>query len=372
MSQSNGRRKRSSRSSRSQLLNKTSTGTTSTRSTGPYDRAFQQHLVDHDILPDEYEYLDGRVPPAPGNMDEILQALSRDRASLSPSRFSNDDFRKFKRANTQASKEIDVTVGVVPIIEGDVGDRKCSSGQIPFSNLDDLTDGTLVPGNPDRYYGARPEQLRRDIRADLNGLVVPSTQHDLPIAPNFFLQVKGPDGTPAVATRQACYDGALGARGMHSLQSYKAPGPIFDNQAYTLTSIYQDGQLKIYTSHPIQPMTADGSPGYAMTQVKTFSLTGDDAAFRAGAAAYRNGRDWAKLQRDDAIKRAHAAADKSGADTSSATQPSEKSAGDGDTAESSQQTSDSTEDSVATEEYEAERPAKRRSPEKQTRDKPEP
>ncbi|EEH40420.1 hypothetical protein PAAG_02475 [Paracoccidioides lutzii Pb01] len=31
------------------------------------------------------------------------------------------------------------------------------------------------------------------------------------MAPNFFLEAKIPDGSLAVATRQACYDGALGA-----------------------------------------------------------------------------------------------------------------------------------------------------------------
>lgn len=80
-----------------------------------------------------------------------------------------------------------------------------------------LTDGTLVPGNPDRYFGARPEQLDRQIRDELNDQIIPSTQHDFPMAPNFFLAVKGPDGSASVAKKQACYDGALGARGMHSL-----------------------------------------------------------------------------------------------------------------------------------------------------------
>jgi hypothetical protein len=32
--------------------------------------------------------------------------------------------------------------------------------------LNHLTDGTLVPGNPDCYYGARPEQLNRQIRSE--------------------------------------------------------------------------------------------------------------------------------------------------------------------------------------------------------------
>lgn len=82
-------------------------------------------------------------------MDEIHRALAQPRASLSPSRFSNDDFRRFKRADTQALKERQVVAKVIPILEGDIGDSRCVAGEIPFTNLDHLTDGTLVPGNPD-------------------------------------------------------------------------------------------------------------------------------------------------------------------------------------------------------------------------------
>ncbi|KFY83230.1 hypothetical protein V500_10127, partial [Pseudogymnoascus sp. VKM F-4518 (FW-2643)] len=48
-----------------------------------------------------------------------------------------------------------------------------------------------------------------------------------------------------------------------------------------------------------QPGTLPGAqPEYVMTQIKTWGLTGDADTFRKGAAAYRNGRDWAKRQRD--------------------------------------------------------------------------
>lgn len=290
-----GRRKRSptKRSSESPSKSTATPNTTSTRSTGPYDRAFQQHLIDHQIFPDGYEYPDGRSPPEPNNLEDISDVLAQLRASLSPSRFSNDDFRKFKRADTHASKEREVTTTVIPIIEGNVGDTKCVADEIPFANLDHLTDGTLVPGNPDLYYGARPEQIDRNIRSKLEGQIVPSTQHDLPVAPNFFLAVKGPDGSLSVAARQASYDGALGARAIYSLQSFKSE-PRYDDNAYTITSIYHGGQLKMYTSHPIQPSIPGGRPGYIMTQIKTFSLTGDVDTFRKGAAAFRNGREWAK------------------------------------------------------------------------------
>ena len=77
---------------------------------------------------------------------------------------------------------------------------------MPFTNLAHLTDDTLVPGNPDLYYGARPEHLDRRVRNELSGRINPLTQVDLPMAPDFFLAAKGPDGFAAVAKRQASYD----------------------------------------------------------------------------------------------------------------------------------------------------------------------
>jgi hypothetical protein len=239
--------------------------TNTTKSTGPYDRGFQQNLIDGGVYPDEYEYPDGRVPLQPDNWEDINQRLAQPRLSLSPSKFSNEQFRKFKRADANAFKEKQVTTSVIPIIEGEIRDAKYVSGGIPFTNLDYLTNGTLVPGNPDLYYGARPEQLDRRVRDELSGHIISSTQDDLPIAPNFLLAAKGPDGSLAVAGRQASYDGALGARGQLSLQSYGEDEPVYDNIAHTITSIYHGGQLKMYTSYPTQPINPGGRPEYCMT-----------------------------------------------------------------------------------------------------------
>ncbi|OAA49667.1 hypothetical protein NOR_01590 [Metarhizium rileyi] len=297
-----GRRKRGSQS-----LTKGSTAsrTTSTKSTGPYDRAFQQHLIDHNILPHGYEYPNGRLPQEPDNIDEIRRTLAQSRRSLSPSKFSNEDFRKFERADAQAYKERDITTNVIPIIQGDIRHIKCIAGEIPFTNLEHLTDGTLVPGNPNLYFGARPEQLKKTIRQELSNYIQPSTQHDLPITPNYLLQAKGPDGSLSVATRQASYDGALGARAIHCLQSYRQTERQYNNNAYTITSIYHGGTLKMYTSHPIRPPVAGGRPGFVMTQIKAWCMTGDADTFRQGAAAFRNGRDWAKRERDKVIDEAN-------------------------------------------------------------------
>lgn len=112
------------------------------------------------------------MPEPPANWEEIKRRLIQPRPSLSPSKFPDEEFKKFKRADAHASKEKQVTTLVIPIIEGDIGDTKCVSGGIPFTNLDHLTDGTLVPGNLDIYYGARPEQLDRRVRDELSGYII--------------------------------------------------------------------------------------------------------------------------------------------------------------------------------------------------------
>ncbi|KAI1974678.1 hypothetical protein LOZ53_003380 [Ophidiomyces ophidiicola] len=279
--------------------------TTKTTSTTAYNRNFEQKLIDNGVYPKGYEYPDGRVPAKPNNWEEINERLRQPRSSLSPSKFCEKDFQKFERADTNASKEKPVTSFVVPTIDGDIDDPKCVGGDYPFGNLAPLTDGTLANAKPDHFFGARPEQLKPEIRDELNEFIIPSTQSSLPMAPNFFLEAKGPDGSPAVATRQACYDGVLGARGIHKLQSYKRDEPVYDNNAYTIISTYQAGQLKLYTTHPTAPRESDGRPEYIMTQLNAWSMVGSADGFRQGASAYRNARDWAKEQRDEFIKSAN-------------------------------------------------------------------
>ncbi|KKZ67175.1 hypothetical protein EMCG_07120 [[Emmonsia] crescens] len=282
-----------------------STEISKTTSTTAYKRNFEQKLIDHGVYPPEYEYPNGQIPPIPNNWGDINERLVRPRPSLSPSKFSDKEFKEFRKADAQASKEQPVMVSVIPIIEGKIHDAKCAGGGYSFGNLAPLTDGNLAAGKPDHFYGARPEQLDRNIRDELNDLIIPSTQHSLPMAPNFFLEAKGPDGSAAVARRQACYDGALGARGIQSLQSYRQDSPAYDHKAYTITSTYHDGTLKLYTSHCTKPTDSGNRPEYFMTQLNTWGMTGNADTFRHGATAYRNARDWAKETRDTLIEAAN-------------------------------------------------------------------
>jgi hypothetical protein len=176
-----------------------------------------------------------------------------------------------------------------------------------FANLVPLTDGTIVNAQPDFYYGARPDQLDPHIQKELKSYIVPSVNDRAPMLPNNFLEVKGPDGSAAVAKRQACYDGVLGARAMYELQSYGLPEPVYDNNAYTLASTYHGGTgtLQIYTTHPTQPAKPGGRPEYHMNQAEAFAMTRNVEIFRQGATAYRNARNWAKEKRDEFIETAN-------------------------------------------------------------------
>ena len=227
-------RSRSRRSAGAKSAGKTNTS----KNTSSYDRAFQQNLIDEGVFPYGYEFPDGSVQPKPGNWEEINRRLAKPRPSLSPSKFSDEQFEKFVRADTNAAKEHQVQTKVIPILEGESRDPRTSSGKIPFTNLAQLTEHNLVPGDPDVYHGARPEALKRKICDELSDFIVPSTQLDLPIIPNHVTAAKGPDGTFAVAGRQAYYDGAIGARSINALQSFGQQEPKYDGNAYTFSNIY--------------------------------------------------------------------------------------------------------------------------------------
>ena len=270
----------------------------------------EQKLIDGGIYPYGYEYPDDRVPPKPDNWASINARLARPRASLSPSTFSDEKHEQFVRADARTSRERSGTSRVVPYIEGELKPGEYPQEGVLFANMEPLlqpTEGgyTLPRAKPDFYYGTRPGQLDRRVRDDLSATIVPSRQDSLPVAPNFFLEAKGPSGIGAVAKRQACYDGAHGARAMQSLQSYKTENLIYDNNTYTLSSIYSDGTLKMYAHHSRQPDGPGTRPEYYMHQIRSFAMTDTPETFRQGATAFRNARDWTEEQRNTFITQAN-------------------------------------------------------------------
>ncbi|KAI1388614.1 uncharacterized protein F4822DRAFT_429231 [Hypoxylon trugodes] len=264
------------------------TKTTKTKKTTPYDRNFDLHLTDHSIHP----VYSSREP----NLVEIMTAIAVPRPSLSPSKFFNSTFKAFQESNARAKDEDDVLANVLPTILGPRQTAHATARNTVFTNLEPLTDGTIPPPRPDIYYGAHPEELSRS-----------------PWAPNFFVEVKGPDGSAAVATRQVRYDGAVGSRTMHSLQNYREEEPKYDSQAYTYSSTYHagTGTLQLYAHHVTTPTEKGGRSEYHLTQMRTFGMTDTRETFIQGVTALRNTRDLAKRHRDRFIQAASARASQS-------------------------------------------------------------
>ncbi|KAL8894237.1 MAG: hypothetical protein Q9207_008530 [Kuettlingeria erythrocarpa] len=283
------------------------TTTSKTKKTSAYDPNFGQHLVDNCVYPDDYDFPDGRDPPRPNNETEILVKIGQPRASLSPSQFSEKAFRSFKQKNSRALNEDAVMGDVFPTIQGTANIPSAKS--LVFGNLEPLPHGNLVDAKPDFYDGAHPAQIDLRIREELRSYIIPATQGQAPALPNFFTEVKGPDGSGAVAKRQACHDGALGERGIRECIAFGVDNPetVLDNNAHTITSTYHSasGTLQVYTMHQTKPIDPKNAPGYHMTQLNTFAITGTADRFREGVTAFRNARDWAKEERDRLIDAAN-------------------------------------------------------------------
>jgi len=110
-----------------------------------------------------------------------------------------------------------------------------------------------------------------------------------------------------VARRQALYDGALAARGVHKLRSYIDPETASDNNAYTITSTSHGGTgtLAIYTNHPTPSAEPNNPIEFHMTQLRSFAMTDILDTFREGASALRDARDWAREERHKLITSAN-------------------------------------------------------------------
>ena len=72
-----------------------------------------------------------------------------------------------------------------------------------------------------------------------------------------------------------------------------------------MPSIYNDGTLKLYTSHLTPPIEPGGQPEYHLKQLKAWAVTSDVETFRHGATAFRSARDFAKEMRDESIEAAN-------------------------------------------------------------------
>jgi len=275
-----------------------------TKRSSAYDANFQQHLINHHIYPPFHGFPDDPTPPKPTNWEEIRRILRASRGSLSPSVAAESALADFQRKN-QTESEGTLMRTVVPVIAGNLNIP--NEGHLPFVNLDSITNDTTVKPAPDFFDGAQPSSVDKQVREDLDKIIVPTKHPTVPIAPNLFLDAKSLTGSFAVATRQAALYGAHGALMMHALQNYLQEQPLYDGKAYAFSSTLCGGVLTLYAHHITSPAGPEGRPDYHMTLLKARVLL-DDETCLDGLAAFQNLRELAKDYRDRLIDIANARA----------------------------------------------------------------
>lgn len=263
-----------------------------TKKLSAYDAAFEQHLADHHItFNDSDEY--------PRNRSEIKDRMVQRRRSLSPSTFSETDFASFRTATEAAATEKMLMAAAFPTM---TGSATIPHGEdLPFANLEKLTNDDNADARPDFFDGCSTGELRKEVRKKLDKYISPSSNKSTPCIPNFFAEAQGPKRSGLVAKRQALYDGGLGARAVYKLRSYIDPETAIDKNAYTIVLTFDDSLLTFYSAHPYRLGNPERSVGYLITMIKRFFTTEDRDSFCRAVAALRNMRDWTKERRDELV-----------------------------------------------------------------------
>jgi hypothetical protein len=119
------------RSKSGHAMNEPNASTSKTKKTSPYDLNFEQNPIDNHIYPSHCDLPDDRPPPKPDNYNEITERLGEPRASLSPSRFCEENFDRFVRTNSRTLNEDAVMSDVFPAIRGLEALRNLSSVFLP-------------------------------------------------------------------------------------------------------------------------------------------------------------------------------------------------------------------------------------------------
>ncbi len=127
-------------------------------------------MIDQGVYPDGYEDEEGNIQEA-RNTDGIRQYLTQSRSSLSPSRWSESEFKQFKREDLRAGSESRVMINVVPLIARFKDRRYNTTGDIPLNNMEKFHPNVTTP-KPGLYYGASPSQVDSRIQDDISRYIV--------------------------------------------------------------------------------------------------------------------------------------------------------------------------------------------------------
>lgn len=271
----------------------------------PHHKDLERLLIDENIFPEGYHHPNVHPIPKPSNLDQILEDLSVERYDMRGD--STTEFKIFQQLNNSVSRST-IMRRVIPILEGCAGTDIMNDGDIELDNLAPLVDEDIeVILQPDYFDGVPFTAVDKQVRDALGGIIIPSTDIQVPAAPNFFLEVRRPSGNAVTTKLEACYYGACGARLMNAMQNYFSGGDLrYTDYAHCFSATYINGLLKIYAHFTAAWDSAVGaSPEYHMVELKAFNMTSTYEDFIAGCDAFRNARDMAAKFRNCFIARAN-------------------------------------------------------------------
>ena len=132
------------------------------------DGAFDVHFVDNWIFIENTEV-------EPENKDDIVGKLAKRRSELEESGLTKEKFKRFQDRNKVAFKDATMMSTVLPMITGEA-DTTTANG-LSFSDLEDLTDGSLTKPVASCCDGLLPDEIDLQIRKDLGQYIVPKRLH---------------------------------------------------------------------------------------------------------------------------------------------------------------------------------------------------
>ncbi|POS81722.1 hypothetical protein EPUL_005919, partial [Erysiphe pulchra] len=249
---------------------------------------FRSLLISNYLYPYNHRLPDtGDFVPSPENFDEIRERARRRRPSLSSEKFTDADFEAFKVSLRYLNDQKDIMEYVIPIIEGTYNEKGHSCCNRLFNNFKPLAP-SIVCGTPDKCHGADPANADLTVRNELKWLILPSTEEDMPIAPNFFLEARSSDAIIGEGDLKALYTGALGERGQLALRSWRRKGLGLDNKAHTITVHYIHGLLQFYSIHAGRSRIDGEQLEFYMNSIDAVVITCEIENFRRGVTSYRN------------------------------------------------------------------------------------
>jgi hypothetical protein len=281
---------------------------------------FDQHLRDYQIYP-----LGSPENQSPANLEELLAMLGE------PLRTPGPGVESEYTHGIETWGDFYI-LGFQDFLYDDPHDKVIQEKVIPpffettwsddstrfytrFEDVQALTDESIAPPFPAIVDGAPTITLVPNLMEDdgLRRLINVNGMAGDVVAGNFFFD----EGNE---TQQSCFEGAFGARTMHTLTNlpdkirhettlsktneYK---PYYDNHARSFTTTLAHGTLNIMAHHVTKPEGQVTRPRYHMTTLARINMLNTVEGFREGFRALRNVRAFARRERDQCIQAANIA-----------------------------------------------------------------